>query len=61
MPVPAMQTQWGYSRCTPIYIYTTSGILVKTFCLAFETSKIALQAGVYLVKMNGQVVKITVK
>lgn len=46
---------------TPIYIYTTSGILVKTFCLASETSKIALQAGVYLVKMNGQVVKITVK
>ena len=30
---------------TPIYIYTTSGILVKTFCLASETSKIALQAG----------------
>ena len=46
---------------TPIYIYTTSGILVKTFSLASETSKIALQAGVYLVKMNGQVVKITVK
>lgn len=46
---------------SPIYIYTTSGILVKTFCLASETSKIALQAGVYLVKMNGQVVKITVK
>ena len=46
---------------TPIYIYTTSGILVKTFCLASETSEIALQAGVYLVKMNGQVVKITVK
>ena len=46
---------------TPIYIYTTSGILVKTFSLAPETSKIALQAGVYLVKMNGQVVKITVK
>ena len=46
---------------TPIYIYTTSGILVKTFCLASEISKIALQAGVYLVKMNGQVVKITVK
>ena len=46
---------------TPIYIYTTSGILVKTFSLASETSMIALQAGVYLVKMNGQVVKITVK
>ena len=46
---------------TPIYIYTTSGILVKTFSLASETSKIALQAGVYIVKMNGQVVKITVK
>ncbi len=46
---------------TPIYIYTTSGILVKTFSLASETSKIALQAGAYLVKMNGQVVKITVK
>ena len=46
---------------TPIYIYTTSGILVKTFSLASVTSKIALQAGVYLVKMNGQVVKITVK
>ena len=46
---------------TPIYIYTTSGILVKTFSLASETSKIALHAGVYLVKMNGQVVKITVK
>lgn len=46
---------------TPIYIYTTLGILVKTFCLASETSKIALQTGVYLVKMNGQVVKITVK
>ena len=46
---------------TPIYIYTTSGILVKTFSLASETSKIALQAGVYLVKMNGQVVKIAVK
>lgn len=46
---------------TPIYIYTTSGILVKTFSLASETSKIALQTGVYLVKMNGQVVKITVK
>ena len=46
---------------TLIYIYTTSGILVKTFSLASETSKIALQAGVYLVKMNGQVVKITVK
>ena len=46
---------------TPIYIYTTSGIFVKTFSLASETSKIALQAGVYLVKMNGQVVKITVK
>ena len=46
---------------TPIYIYTISGILVKTFCLASETSKIALQTGVYLVKMNGQVVKITVK
>ena len=46
---------------TPIYIYTTSGILVKTFSLVSETSKIALQAGVYLVKMNGQVVKITVK
>ena len=46
---------------TPIFIYTTSGILVKTFCLASETSKIALQASVYLVKMNGQVVKITVK
>ena len=46
---------------TPIYIYTTSGILVKTFCLASGISKIALQAGVYLVKMNGQVVKITVK
>lgn len=46
---------------SPIYIYTTSGILVKTFWLASETSKIALQAGVYLVKMNGQVVKITVK
>lgn len=46
---------------TPIYVYTTSGILVKTFSLASETSKIALQAGAYLVKMNGQVVKITVK
>ena len=46
---------------TPIHIYTTSGILVKTFSLASETSKIALQAGVYLAKMNGQVVKITVK
>lgn len=46
---------------TPIYIYTTSGILVKTFSLASETSKLALQAGVYLVKMNGQVVKIAVK
>lgn len=34
---------------------------MKTFSLASETSKIALQAGVYLVKMNGQVVKIAVK
>ena len=49
------------TKGTPIYIYTTSGILVKSFCLDTEVSKVALQAGVYLVKMNGQVVKITVK
>ena len=49
------------TKGTPIYIYTTSGILVKSFCLDTEVSKVALQAGVYLVKMNEQVVKITVK
>ena len=49
------------SNGTPIYIYTTSGILVKSFSLDAEVSKVALQTGVYLVKMNGQVVKVTVK
>ena len=49
------------SKGTPIYIYTTSGILVKSFGLDAEVSKVALQTGVYLVKMNGLVVKVTVK
>ncbi len=46
---------------TPIYIYTTSGILVKSFRLASEETKVDLREGIYLVKLNGHVTKITVK
>ena len=46
---------------TPVYIYTTSGILVKSFRLASEEVRLELQNGVYLVKMNGLIKKITIK
>lgn len=46
---------------TPIYIYTASGILVKSFRLTSEEIKVNLREGIYLVKLNGHVTKITVK
>lgn len=46
---------------TPVYVYTTSGILVKSFRLASEEVRLELQNGVYLVKMNGLIKKITIK
>lgn len=46
---------------TPVYVYTTSGILVKSFRLASEEVRLELQNGVYLVKMNGLIKKTTIK
>ena len=46
---------------TPVYVYTTSGILVKSFRLASEEVRLELQNGVYLVKMNGHITKTTIK
>lgn len=46
---------------TPVYVYTTSGILVKSFHLASEEVRLELQNGVYLVKMNGHITKTTIK
>ena len=46
---------------TPVYVYTTSGILVKSFRLASEEGRLELQNGVYLVKMNGHITKTTIK
>lgn len=46
---------------TPVYVYTTSGILVKSFRLVSEEVRLELQNGVYLVKMNGHITKTTIK
>lgn len=46
---------------TPVYVYTTSGILVKSFRLASKEVRLELQNGVYLVKMNGHITKTTIK
>lgn len=46
---------------TPVYVYTTSGILVKSFRLASEEVRLEMQNGVYLVKMNGHITKTTIK
>lgn len=44
-----------------VSIYNTAGMLVQSQRLATETMTINLPAGVYLVKLNQQVVKVTVK
>ena len=46
---------------TPVCIYTTSGMLVKSFRLDAEEVRLALAEGVYLIKVNGQTTKTTVK
>lgn len=45
----------------PVSIYNTAGMIVLSQRLATETMTISLPAGVYLVKFNQQVVKVTVK
>lgn len=45
----------------PVSVYTASGILVSSFRLSAEEVKLELQNGVYLVKMNGRIIKTTVK
>ena len=44
-----------------VNIHTTSGILVKSFRLAADSCKVDLTQGIYLVSINGQTIKITVK
>lgn len=44
-----------------ISIYTVNGILVKAFTATSATEKVNLSNGVYLVKVNGKTIKVTVK
>lgn len=44
-----------------VSVYNTAGMLVQSQRLATESMTINLPAGVYLVKLNQQVVKVTVK
>ncbi len=45
----------------PVFVYTVSGILVKSLRLVAETANVKLDPGVYLVKVNDTVTKVTVK
>ena len=44
-----------------VNIYTTSGVLVKSLRIATDSCKVDLAQGVYLVSINGQTTKITIK
>ena len=44
-----------------VNIHTMSGVLVKSFRLAADSCKVGLTHGIYLVSINGQTKKITIK
>lgn len=46
---------------TAVSIYAVNGVLVKAFTANATTEKVSLANGVYLIKVNGKTIKVTVK